>query len=210
MTISRFFLNFQCQLQNETDFTVYLHVFLNGLVSMFVCFSWTGTRDGYIVMFREWIRFSLILSPITGLSLTLLYTTHEEIIAWKRGQGRRTVDAHRETNLTRYHHGLCREGKFLKFLVSRLSEMAFKEPSLPLSLVPFINPFIMICDSMPSVSQNGLLLLIDRPAQSFFYIQLFFSVEAKRYSPPPFIIYSEVPPVLLLPLPPPAIEVRAQ
>ena len=142
MTISRFFLNFQCQLQNETDFTVYLHVFLNGLVSMFVCFSRRGTRDGYIVMFREWIRFSLILSPITGLSLTLLYTTHEEIVAWKRGQGRRTVDPHRETNLTRYHHGLCRERKFLKFVVSRLSEMAFKEPSLPLSLVPFINPFI--------------------------------------------------------------------
>jgi hypothetical protein len=35
--------------------------------------------------------------------------------------------------------------------------MAFSESSLPLSLRLFINSFIMICDSMLSVSHDGLL-----------------------------------------------------
>ena len=35
--------------------------------------------------------------------------------------------------------------------------MAFSKSSLPLLLGPFINSFIMICESMLSVSQDGLL-----------------------------------------------------
>jgi hypothetical protein len=35
--------------------------------------------------------------------------------------------------------------------------MAFAKSSLPLLLGPFINSFIMICESMLSVSQDGLL-----------------------------------------------------
>ena len=35
--------------------------------------------------------------------------------------------------------------------------MAFSKSSLPLLLGPFINSFIMICESMLSASQDGLL-----------------------------------------------------
>jgi hypothetical protein len=46
---------------------------------------------------------------------------------------------------TKRHHGWHRAGKFC---VSKLSEMAFSKSSLPLFLGPFINYFIMICESM--------------------------------------------------------------
>ena len=52
--------------------------------------------------------------------------------------------------------GLCEEpsGMILKiWSLYRSSEMAFSESSLPLSL----RPFIMICESMLSLSQDGLL-----------------------------------------------------
>ena len=55
---------------------------------------------------------------------------------------------------TKRHHGWHRAGKFC---VSKSSEMAFAKSSLPLLLGPFISSFIMICESMLSVSQDGLL-----------------------------------------------------
>ena len=58
---------------------------------------------------------------------------------------------------TKRHHGWHRAGKFWKFCVSKSSEMALSKSSLPLLLGPFINSFIMICESMLSVSQDGLL-----------------------------------------------------
>ena len=58
------------------------------------------------------------------------------------------------TPMKRLHHGRHRAGKFC---VSKSSEMAFSKSSLPLLLGPFINSFIMICESMLSVSQDGLL-----------------------------------------------------
>jgi hypothetical protein len=57
---------------------------------------------------------------------------------------------------TKRHHGWHRAGKFWEFCVSKSSEMAFSISSLPLLLGPFINSFIMICESMLSVSQDGL------------------------------------------------------
>jgi hypothetical protein len=53
--------------------------------------------------------------------------------------------------------------------------MAFSKSSLPLLLGPFINSFIMICESMLSVSQNGLLremLLSKYRLQIFDYIYI--------------------------------------
>ena len=38
--------------------------------------------------------------------------------------------------------------------------MAFSKSSLHLLLGPFINSFIMICESMLSVSQNGLFIYL--------------------------------------------------
>jgi hypothetical protein len=55
------------------------------------------------------------------------------------------------------YHGSHRAGKFWEFCVSKSLVMAFSKSSLPLLLDPFINYFIMICESMLSVSQNGLL-----------------------------------------------------
>jgi hypothetical protein len=75
---------------------------------------------------------------------------------------------------TKRHHGWHRAGKFWKFCVSKSSEMAF---SLPLLLRPFINSFIMICESMLSVSQDGLLremLSVSKyRLQIFDYIYIF-------------------------------------
>ena len=54
--------------------------------------------------------------------------------------------------------------------------MAFSKSSLPLLLGPFINSFIMICESMLSVSQNGLLremLLSKYRLQIFDYIYIY-------------------------------------
>ena len=51
--------------------------------------------------------------------------------------------------------------------------MAFSKSSLPLLLGPFINSFIMICESMLSASQDGLLremLLSIYRLQIFDYI----------------------------------------
>ena len=39
------------------------------MASMFSCFSMTGAQEGYISMFPARLCFSLILSPITNLSL---------------------------------------------------------------------------------------------------------------------------------------------
>jgi hypothetical protein len=58
------------------------------------------------------------------------------------------------------------------------SEMAFSKSSLPLLLGPFINSFIMICESMLSVSPNGLLremLLSKYRLQIFDYIYILIS-----------------------------------
>jgi hypothetical protein len=53
--------------------------------------------------------------------------------------------------------------------------MAFSKSSLPFLLGPFINSFIMICESMLSVSQDGLLremLLSKYRLQIFDYIYI--------------------------------------
>ena len=49
------------------------------------------------------------------------------------------------TPMKRLHHGRHRAGTFC---VSKSSEMAFSKSSLPLLLGPFMNSFIMICESM--------------------------------------------------------------
>jgi hypothetical protein len=57
--------------------------------------------------------------------------------------------------------------------------MAFSKSSLPLLLGPFINSFIIICESMLSVSQNGLLremLLSKYRLQIFDYIYIRFQI----------------------------------
>jgi hypothetical protein len=55
------------------------------------------------------------------------------------------------------HHGWHRAGRFWKFCFSKSSEMAFSKSSLPPLLGPFINSFILICESMLSVGQDELL-----------------------------------------------------
>jgi hypothetical protein len=80
---------------------------------------------------------------------------------------------------TKRHHGWHRAAKFWKFCVSKSSEMAFSKSSLPLLLGPFINYFIMICESMLSVSQDGLLremLLLKYRLQIFDYIYIRFQI----------------------------------
>ena len=67
--------------------------------------------------------------------------------------------------------------------------MAFSKSSLPLLLGPFINSFIMICESMLSVSQDGLLremLLSKYRLQIFDYIEInwFFLVGGTKIIPP--------------------------
>jgi hypothetical protein len=57
--------------------------------------------------------------------------------------------------------------------------MAFSKSSLPLLLGPFINSFIMICESMLSVSQEGLLreMLVSKyRLQIFDYIYIRFQI----------------------------------
>jgi hypothetical protein len=46
--------------------------------------------------------------------------------------------------------------------------MAFSKSSLPLLLGPFINSFIMVCESMLSASQDGLL-------REMFFIKISFT-----------------------------------
>ena len=79
--------------------------------------------------------------------------------------------------------------------------MAFSKSSLPLLLGPFINSFIMICESTLSASQDGLLremLLSKYRLQIFDYIYTIsntssfeinwgFLVGGQNYSPPPLI-----------------------
>jgi hypothetical protein len=81
---------------------------------------------------------------------------------------------------------------------SKSPEMAFSKSSLTLLLGPFINSFIMICESMLSASQDGLLqemLLLKYRIQIFDYIYTilntssleinwFFLVGGQNYSPP--------------------------
>ena len=77
---------------------------------------------------------------------------------------------------TKRHHCWHRAGKFC---VSKSLEMAFPKSSLPLLLGPFINSFIMICESMLSASQDGLLremLLSKYRLQIFDYIYIRFQV----------------------------------
>ena len=78
--------------------------------------------------------------------------------------------------------------------------MAFSKSSLPLLLGPLINSFIMICESMLSASQDGLLremLLSKYRLQIFDYIYTIsntssfeinwvFLVGGQNYSPPPY------------------------
>ena len=74
---------------------------------------------------------------------------------------------------TKRHHGWHRAGKCC---VSKSSEMAFSKSSLPLLLGPFINSFVMICESMLSASQDGLLqemLLSKYRLQIFDYIYIY-------------------------------------
>jgi hypothetical protein len=73
---------------------------------------------------------------------------------------------------TKRHHGWHRADTFC---VSKSSEMAFSKSSLRLLLGPFINSFIMICESMLSASQDGLLremLLSKYRLQIFDYIYM--------------------------------------
>jgi hypothetical protein len=75
--------------------------------------------------------------------------------------------------------------------------------NLPLLLVPFINSFIMICESMLSASQDGLLLemllskyrlqilyiyiyTISNTSRSSFEINWGFFGGGQNYSPPPY------------------------
>ena len=54
--------------------------------------------------------------------------------------------------------------------------MAFSKSSLPLLLDPFINSFIMVCESMLSASQDGLLremFLSKYHLQIFDYIYIY-------------------------------------
>jgi hypothetical protein len=57
--------------------------------------------------------------------------------------------------------------------------LAFSKSSLPLLVSPFINSFIMICESMLSASQDGLLreiLLSKYRFQIFDYIYIRFQI----------------------------------
>ena len=67
--------------------------------------------------------------------------------------------------------------------------MAFSKSSLPLLLGPFINSFIMICESMLSASQDGLLreMLLAKYRLQIFYFrnQLGFFGGGSKLSPPP-------------------------
>ena len=77
---------------------------------------------------------------------------------------------------TKRHHGWHRAEKFC---VSKLLEIAFSKSSLPLLLGPFINPFIMICESMLSASQDELsreMLLSKYRSQIFDYIYIRFQI----------------------------------
>ena len=88
---------------------------------------------------------------------------------------------------TKRHHGWHRAGKFC---VSKLSEMAFSMSSLPLLLGPFVNSFIMICESMLSASQDGLLreMLLAKYRLQIFYFrnQLGFFWWGPKIIPPPY------------------------
>jgi hypothetical protein len=81
---------------------------------------------------------------------------------------------------TKRHHGWHRAGNwFWKCCVSKSSEMAFLKSSLLLLLGPFINSFIMICESMLSASQDGLLremFLSKYQLQIFDYIYIRFQI----------------------------------
>ena len=68
---------------------------------------------------------------------------------------------------------------FGKFCVSKSSEMAFSKSSLPLLLGPFINSFIMVCESMLSASQDGLLremFLSKYHLQIFDYVYIYTNI----------------------------------
>ena len=64
--------------------------------------------------------------------------------------------------------------------------MAFSKSSLPLLLGPFINSFIMICESMLSVSQDGLLremLSVSKyRLQIFDYIYIYIYIYDFKYT----------------------------
>ena len=85
--------------------------------------------------------------------------------------------------------------------------MAFSKSSLPLLLGPFINSFIMVCESMLSASQDGLLremFLSKYHLQIFDYIYIYTNIRfqillvsksigfffggggGQNYSPPPY------------------------
>jgi hypothetical protein len=69
--------------------------------------------------------------------------------------------------------------RFENFASLNRSEVAFSKSSLPLLLGPFINSFIMICESMLSASQDGLLremLLSKYRLQIFDYIYIRFQI----------------------------------
>jgi hypothetical protein len=82
-----------------------------------------------------------------------------------------------------------------------LSEMAFSKPSLPLLLGPFINSFIIICESMLSASQDELsreILIVIKIliTDIWLYIYIRFQIllvsksigflyGSQNYSPPP-------------------------
>ena len=69
------------------------------------------------------------------------------------------------------YHGWHRAGKFWEFCVSKSLVMAFSKSSIPLLLGPFINSFIMICEPMLSVSQDGLLR--EMLSESKYRLQIF-------------------------------------
>jgi hypothetical protein len=53
------------------EFIVYIALFPDGLIFMFVCFSMAGKHKGYIPKFRPWICSSLIDFDPQNLNLQL-------------------------------------------------------------------------------------------------------------------------------------------
>ena len=140
----------------------------------------------FCIFLPLWLQFLHFLKQIFGYT-ALHYAVDRLNLQWSTcmvclcryhnlvTQGASLINLENPTP-TKRHHGWHRAGKFWKFCVSKSSEMAFSKSFLPLLLGPFINSFIMICESMLSVSQNGLLremLLSKYRLQIFDYIYIY-------------------------------------
>jgi hypothetical protein len=69
--------------------------------------------------------------------------------------------------MKRLHHGRHRAGTFC---VSKSSEMAFSKSSLPLLLGPFMNSFIMICESMSGCGLLRQMLSVSQNIEGKFFM----------------------------------------